>query len=163
MSERTLSELKEHAYRLEGVAVKQQDEIAALRAEVERLNGYAAYWEAIARKGETREEALEAEIDAVARRAQIHFEAMQVERDDLRSQLSARDAEVRALRDERDLLVINYANDGVLAQNERDRAWQALRDFLNGTPEQWAEREADAYADGENDGYDRAMHDVENA
>jgi FtsZ-binding cell division protein ZapB len=38
------------------------DTITTLRAEVERLNRQAAYWEAIARKGEKREEALEAEI-----------------------------------------------------------------------------------------------------
>ena len=43
------------------------------------------------------------------------------------------------------------------------RAWQAFRDFLNGTAEEWAEREADAYADGENDGFDRgvaAVHEL---
>ena len=60
--------------------------------------------------------------------------------DGFKTQLEALGAEVRALREERDLLVINYANDGVLAQNERDRAWQALRDWCDGTPEQWQKR-----------------------
>lgn len=55
---------------------------------------------------------------------------------------------------------VTYGGPGVW---ETARAWQAFRDFLNGTPEQWAEREADAYAEGENDGFDRgvaAVHEL---
>lgn len=54
-------------------------------------------------------------------------------------------------------------SDGRHRAEECARAWQALRDFLNGTAEEWAEREADAYADGENDGFDRgvaAVHEL---
>lgn len=47
------------------------------------------------------------------------------------------------------------------------RAWQAFRDWLNGSVEQWNELLAnactDARGDGFQEGYDRAMHDVENA
>lgn len=44
-----------------------------------------------------------------------------------------------------------------LNQNLTDRAWQALRDFLNGTPEQWqarCEQRRDAgYHNGRADGF----------
>ena len=43
------------------------------------------------------------------------------------------------------------------------RTWQALRDWLNGTAEQWAIREQEAYDEGENDGYDRALDNMRNA
>ena len=51
----------------------------------------------------------------------------------------------------------------VYLHRDAARAWQAFRDWLNGTPEQWEEREADAYAEGENDGFDRgvaAVHEL---
>lgn len=45
----------------------------------------------------------------------------------------------------------------------RDADVRALRDFLNGTPEEWAIRELEAYDEGENDGYDRALDNIRNA
>jgi hypothetical protein len=99
--------------------------------------------------------------------------------EELRSQLSARDAEVRALREKVDeLLTACDDSDGAqygtiatkfvravlqgesrqrgdggkygaaLHQNLTDRAWQALRDFLNGTPEQWAKHALNQYLRG---------------
>jgi hypothetical protein len=148
----------------EEVMREKEDTITALRAEVERLNGQAAYWEAIARKGEKREEALEAEI-------------------------AARDAEVRALREKVDeLLTACDDSDGAqygtiatkfvravlqgesrqrgdggkygaaLHQNLTDRAWQALRDWLNGVDkgemDAWSSKCLNDCADAWQDGYE---------
>ena len=74
------------------------------------------------------------ELDAVAallREQQVELERLARHIVDLDEERCGLDAEVRGLREERDLLVINYANDGVMAQHERDRAWQAFRDWCD--------------------------------
>jgi hypothetical protein len=104
MSEQTLSEWKEHAYRLEGVAAKQQDEITALRAEVERQKASAISLRL----------AYIADID--------HY----------RSQLSARDAEVRALQGFAREVIENIYGEGLVKQMAN--AHGLLDDYGNPTP-----------------------------
>lgn len=48
-------------------------------------------------------------------------------------------------------------NGGYLCGHSDAVAWQHFIDWLNGSVEQWAQREADAYAEGENDGFDRGL------